>query len=78
LVKNDFCKKLISKLNKPLVSTSANLSGSKSPLKFADIDPEILKGVDYVVEEFHDVVSEYPGSSVIKIGQDGKIKIIRE
>ncbi|KAF5291733.1 hypothetical protein FQR65_LT20415 [Abscondita terminalis] len=78
LVKNDFCKKLISKLNKPLVSTSANLSGSKSPLKFADIDSEILKGVDYVVEEFHDVVSEYPGSSVIKIGQDGKIKIIRE
>lgn len=61
LVKNDFCKKLISKLNKPLVSTSANLSGSKSPLKFADIDSEILKGVDYVVEEFHDVVSEYPG-----------------
>ena len=45
------------------------LSGSKSPLKFGDIDPEILKGVDYVVEEFHDVVSEYPGSSVIKIGQ---------
>lgn len=78
LVKNDFCKKLISKLNKPLVSTSANLSGSKSPLKFADIDSEILKGVDYVVEEFHDVVSEYPGSSVIEIGQDGKIKIIRE
>ena len=78
LVKNDFCKKLISKLNKPLVSTSANLSGSKSPLKFADIDSEILKKVDYVVEEFRDVVSEYPGSSVIKIGQDGKIKIIRE
>ncbi|CAM3520263.1 L-threonylcarbamoyladenylate synthase [Elizabethkingia occulta] len=78
LVKNDFCKKLISKLNKPLVSTSANLSGSKSPLKFADIDSEILKKVDYVVEEFHDVVSEYSGSSVIKIDQDGKIKIIRE
>ncbi|WP_407480732.1 L-threonylcarbamoyladenylate synthase [Elizabethkingia meningoseptica] len=78
LVKNDFCKKLISKLNKPLVSTSANLSGQKSPLKFSDIDKEILNKADYVVEDFHDVVSEFSGSSVIKIGQDNKIKIIRE
>ena len=37
LVKDDFCKKLISKLNKPLASTSANFSGDKSPLKFSDI-----------------------------------------
>ncbi|MDE5491691.1 L-threonylcarbamoyladenylate synthase [Elizabethkingia meningoseptica] len=78
LVKNDFCKKLISKLNKPLVSTSANLSGQKSPLKFSDIDKEILNKADYVVEDFHDVLSEFSGSSVIKIGQDNKIKIIRE
>ncbi|NAW51428.1 threonylcarbamoyl-AMP synthase [Elizabethkingia argentiflava] len=77
LVKNDFCKKLISKLNRPLVSTSANLSGCKSPLKFADIDPNILKKVNYVVDEFHDIVSKYSGSSVIKIGQDNRIKIIR-
>ncbi|QCX52588.1 threonylcarbamoyl-AMP synthase [Elizabethkingia sp. JS20170427COW] len=78
LVKNDFCKKVISKLNRPIVSTSANLSGDKSPLKFSDINPEIIKSVDYVVQEYHDVVSEYPGSSVIKIGQDNSIKILRE
>ncbi len=42
LVKNDFCKKLITKLNKPLVSTSANFSGDKSPLKFSDISRKSL------------------------------------
>ncbi|MGC4128435.1 MAG: L-threonylcarbamoyladenylate synthase [Bergeyella sp.] len=78
LVKNDFCKKLISKLNKPLVSTSANLSGQKSPMKFSDISPEILNAVDYAVEENRDVVSEYSGSSVIKIWNDGRIKVLRE
>lgn len=78
LVKNDFCKKLISKLNKPLVSTSANLSGQKSPMKFSDISPEILAAVDYAVEENREVVSKYPGSSVIKIWKDNRIKVLRE
>uniref|UniRef100_UPI0025E58167 L-threonylcarbamoyladenylate synthase n=1 Tax=uncultured Chryseobacterium sp. TaxID=259322 RepID=UPI0025E58167 len=41
-VKNDFCKKLITKLNRPLISTSANFSGEKSPLKFSDISPEMI------------------------------------
>lgn len=78
LVKNDFCKKLITKLNKPLVSTSANLSGQKSPLKFSDISNEIKNSVDYIVEEFQDKVSEFPGSSVIKIWNNSQIKILRE
>ncbi len=78
LVKDEFCKKLIGKLNKPLVSTSANFSGEKPPLKFADISLEIIKSVDYVVEENHDKVSTYGGSSIIKIWKDNRIKIIRE
>lgn len=78
LVKNDFCKKLITKLNKPLVSTSANFSGDKSPLKFSDISPEIIDLVDYAVEENRDVVSKYSGSSVIKIWSDNRIKVLRE
>ena len=41
LVKDDFCKKLICKLNRPIVSTSANLSGTPSPRKFSDIAKEI-------------------------------------
>lgn len=78
LVKNDFCKKLITKLNKPLVSTSANFSGDKSPLKFSDISSEMIDLVDYAVEENRDVVSKYSGSSVIKIWSDNRIKVLRE
>ncbi len=78
LVKHDFCKKLISKLNRPLVSTSANFSGDKSPMKFSDINPEIINLVDYAVEENREKVSEYTGSSVIRMWHDGRIKVIRE
>lgn len=78
IVKNDYCKKLISKLNRPLVSTSANLSGQKSPMRFSDISDEIKQSVDYIVEENHDKVSEYAGSSVIKVWNDNQIKILRE
>lgn len=78
LVKDDFCKKLISKLNRPLVSTSANFSGDKSPMKFSDINPEILKLVDFAVKENREKVSEYSGSSVIKVWTDGRIKVLRE
>ena len=78
LVKNDFCKKLITKLNKPLVSTSANFSGDKSPLKFSDISKEIIDLVDYAVEEDREKVSQYSGSSVIKIWSDNRIKVLRE
>ncbi len=78
LVDDLFLKKIISKLNKPLVSTSANFSGQKSPMKFSDISREIIKAVDFVAEENHDKVSEYSGSSVIRIWSDGRIKVIRE
>lgn len=78
LVKDDLCKKLISKLNKPLVSTSANFSGDKSPMKFSDINPEIISLVDYAVEENREKISEYSGSSVIRVWNDGRIKVLRE
>ena len=70
--------KLISKLNKPLVSTSANFSGEKSPMKFLDISQEIVDAVDFVVEENQDKVSEYSGSSIIRVWSDGRVKVIRE
>ena len=78
LVKDDFCKKLIGKLNKPLVSTSANFSGEKSPLKFSDISQDLVNLVDYAVEENREKVSKYSGSSVIKIWNDGRVKVLRE
>ena len=78
LVKDDYLKKLIGKLNKPLVSTSANFSGDPSPMKFSDISQEIISSVDAVAEENHDKISEYSGSSVIRMWKDGRVKVIRE
>ncbi len=78
LVKDDFCKRLIGKRNKPLVSTSANFSGEKSPLKFSDISQELIDLVDYAVEENREKISEYSGSSVIKVWADSRIKVLRE
>jgi L-threonylcarbamoyladenylate synthase len=72
-----FCKYLINKFRKPIVSTSANVSGRPSPAGFREISETILKGVDYVV----DLQSERPHavpSSIIKLGNDGTVKVIRE
>ncbi|MCB0465442.1 MAG: threonylcarbamoyl-AMP synthase, partial [Aequorivita sp.] len=49
VTKDEFCKKLIQRFRRPLVSTSANISGEKTPQSYAEIDPLILEGVDYVV-----------------------------
>ena len=78
LVDDLFLKKIITKLNKPLISTSANFSGEKSPMKFSDISKELVNAVDFVAEENHDKISEFSGSSVIRIWNDGRIKVLRE
>lgn len=73
---NDFCKKLIQKLRKPLVSTSANIHGQPTPQSYAEIDPLILNGVDYIVNLHRDKKSGKP-STIIKLKNDGTVKIIR-
>ncbi|MER3376410.1 MAG: L-threonylcarbamoyladenylate synthase [Allomuricauda sp.] len=72
-----FCQYLINKFGKPIVSTSANISGQPTPKHFADIQPEILKGVDYVVN-LPDVNNDPSPSSIIKLANDGQVKVIRE
>ena len=72
-----FCRNLISKFRKPIVSTSANVSGEPSPRDFHEISDTILRGVDHVVN----LQSEHPGtvpSSIIRLANDGQVKIIRE
>ena len=49
LPKDNFCQQLVQRLGKPLISTSANTSGTPTPQSFQDIEPSILSGVDYVV-----------------------------
>ena len=77
VTKDDFCNRLIRKLKKPLVSTSANISGEKTPESFAQISPEILKGVDYVVNLQQSKKTSKP-SAIIKLSNDGKVQVIRK
>ncbi|RKE92368.1 L-threonylcarbamoyladenylate synthase [Ichthyenterobacterium magnum] len=75
--KNEFCLELIRQFGKPIVSTSANISGEPTPKSFKEISKEILKGVDYVVN-LPDEKNEAKPSSIIKISNDGNVKVIRE
>ncbi len=77
IVKDPFCYKLMERLKRPLVSTSANLTGMFAPKSFKEISPEILKGVDYVVNLHKDKVCKNP-STIIKLGLDSQVKIIRK
>ncbi|WP_310381956.1 L-threonylcarbamoyladenylate synthase [Flavobacterium sp.] len=77
IVKEPFCFKLLERMKKPLVSTSANISGQPTPISFAAISPEIIKGVDYVVNLQRDKVGGKP-STIIKLTNDSQVKIIRK
>lgn len=77
VTKDVFCKKLIQILRKPLVSTSANLSGSPTPQSYDEIDPLILEGVDYIVNLHRSKKSGKP-SAIIKLRNDGSVTVIRK
>ncbi len=73
-----FSSELIRRFRRPIVSTSANISGNPSPASFDEIDPQIIKGVDYVVKYRQDDTQKAVPSSIIKLGKGGEVKIIRE
>jgi L-threonylcarbamoyladenylate synthase len=77
IVKEPFCFKLMERMKRPLVSTSANLSGMFTPKSYKEISPEIIKGVDYVVNLHHDKICDKP-STIIKLTNDSQVKIIRK
>ena len=74
----DFCQQLVSKLGRPIVSTSANISGEPTPKKFAEISEEIKSAVDYIVDPSLEKGSTGQSSSIIKVGLDYSIEIIRK
>ena len=77
IVKDGFCNALIKKFKKPIVSTSANLSGKSSPKSYKEIDNEILIGVEHIVDLQREKKSGKP-SSIIRLPNDGVVKIIRK
>lgn len=77
LVTEPFCYKLMERMKKPLVSTSANISGEPTPASFKEISKEIINGVDYVVNLHREKEGGKP-SAIIKLTNDSQVKIIRK
>ncbi len=76
--KDEFCLKLLTRFRKPIVSTSANISGEKAPANFHEITEEIKNGVDYIVRWKQNNLNKLVPSSLIEVGTGGEIKIIRQ
>jgi L-threonylcarbamoyladenylate synthase len=77
ITSDSFCKHLIKRFRKPIVSTSANISGYPAPRSFQDIDPLIKEGVDYVVRYRQSDDNYYKPSSVVRWDKNGELIIIR-
>lgn len=73
-----FSHELCKRFRKPLVSTSANISGQPAPQSFDEISDEIKQGVDYIVKYRQNELEAHKASSIIKLGAQGQIEIIRE
>jgi len=76
VVQDKFCKELIHQFGKPIVSTSANISGKPTPKTFKEIEPSILDAVDYMVNLHRNKKTDSP-SSIIKLNTKGEIEVIR-
>ena len=77
ICQTEFCQNLLHDFDKPIVSTSANISGSPTPSSFEDIQDEILKGVDYVVNLLDNKIKSKP-SRIIKFDNKGNLQILRD
>lgn len=76
--KDEFCKKMIYKFGRPVVSTSANISGENVPRNFGEINPLIKQSVSYIAGLRQNETSGAKVSSIIKVGPGGEFEIIRK
>jgi L-threonylcarbamoyladenylate synthase len=77
IAKDDFCCELIRRLKKPIVSTSANISGEPYPNNFQQISLEIKDGVDYIVQHRQDDLEIKSPSSIIRLNGEDEIEFLR-
>lgn len=77
VVQDDFCKQLIEALGRPLISTSANISGEPSPTAFDQIDPIIQQAVDFVVPYHQEKRQNALASQLVRL-QEGQVVYIRK
>ncbi|PIF05534.1 MAG: threonylcarbamoyl-AMP synthase [Draconibacterium sp.] len=76
--KEAFTQQLLQRFRRPLISTSANISGEKPPAFFSEISDEIKNNVDYIVQYRQNDCSTAKPSSIIKLGPGGRINILRK
>ncbi|MDB8996166.1 L-threonylcarbamoyladenylate synthase [Parabacteroides distasonis] len=77
ITNEEFSKRLCERFRKPLVSTSANVSGEPSPANFSEVSEVIKEGVDYIVNYRQDDMSKAAPSGIIKLGAGGLVQVIR-
>ena len=77
IVQEDFCRHLIKRFRKPLVSTSANISGEDSPENFAGISDAIKQGVDYIVKYRQLDDQPFRASAIVRFSKSGEPTILR-
>ena len=77
IVNDVFCKALIQKFGKPIVSTSANISGEVNPVSFSTISEQVKSTVDYAVDWERDVVREVSPSTIIRLFDNGTFDVVR-
>lgn len=75
---HEFCRRLLRAFGKPIVSTSANLSGEPTPAGLQEVVREIVDGVDYVVDPRFEGHPTRKASSIIAFGEGGEVKVIRK
>ena len=75
---HEFCRRILRGLGRPVVSTSANISGEATPAGLAEVSREIIDGVDFVVNPRFEGKPTKKASSIIAFGEGGEVKIIRE
>ncbi|GAA4353660.1 L-threonylcarbamoyladenylate synthase [Hymenobacter saemangeumensis] len=78
LAQDEFCHRVVRRLGHGLVSTSANKSGAPTPARYAEIDPAIVRGADYVVGWRQEESSPALPSRIVRLGEDGQLEVVRE
>lgn len=78
ITKDPFCMQMISLFGKPVVSTSANISGKQAPITFSKISEEIKDSVDYIVGINRDIINTTKPSTIIRIRENGEFVVIRK
>jgi L-threonylcarbamoyladenylate synthase len=77
ITSDPFCQQLIEQTGKPIVSTSANISGNFSPASYRDIDQAVTNQVDYVVEWRRKEIVQSTASKIVKLNDQGGITVLR-